>query len=47
MKTTFSKKDLVKFGNFLLSDKRTIEKDKDKVHNEDIESFLESIKKVD
>lgn len=31
MKTTFSKKDLVNFWNFLLSDKRTIEKDK--VHN--------------
>jgi len=48
MKTTFSKKDLVKFGNFLLSDERKVKQiNKQNVTDTDIEKFLEKIKKVD
>ena len=48
MKTIFSKKDLVKFGNFLLSDERKVKPiNKQNVTDADIEDFLEKIKKVD
>ena len=49
MVTYFNKKDLVKFGNYLLSKERdeTIisEQNLDKVHKEDIDNWIESIKK--
>jgi len=53
METYFNKKDLVKFGNYLLSEKRK-EKMEDIseeklsfVYDADIENFLESIKEID
>jgi hypothetical protein len=48
MKTTFSKKDLVKFGKHLLSKKRNekIIGDKDEVHDADLENFIYSLKKI-
>jgi len=58
MKTTFSKKDLVKFGNYLLSSERSnkfeerqtglsIPERKGRVTDADIANFIEKIKEVD
>lgn len=35
----FTEKDLVDFGNYLLSNNRNIERDKDQVHNEDLQNY--------
>lgn len=50
MVTYFNKKDLVAFGNYLLSEernKKVSEENKDKVTHADVENFLHSIRKIE
>lgn len=41
---TFTEKDLVEFGNQLLSKQRKVKKNKDKVNDSDLQNFYESKK---